>query len=81
MKNTRKIIAVILALLLAFSAVGSSFALSDEVKAQEIQTAVDGADAEKENSLAAVFEQLIAKIKRVILIIVGNISIILDGKY
>ena len=81
MKNTRKIVAVILAFLLAFSAVGSSFALSDEVKAQEIQTAVDGADAEKENSLAAVFEQLIAKIKRVILIIVGNISIILDGNY
>ncbi len=82
MKKINKLICVILAVIMAFSCFGAcSGALALEVKEDAAVFVSDGGDEETAGNLAAFFEGLFAKIKRAVLIIVGNISIIIDGNY
>ncbi len=83
MKNMKKLIGILLALLLVFSSVGVySAASSAERTADTTVYALSEDETESEASgLTAFFEELIAKIKKAVLILVGKISIMLDGKY
>lgn len=84
MKTLKKLTGIILAVLLLFSSLGgavSSVAAESQAPvAEEVQVqTLSGED--EDNSIVAVLEGIIAKIKKVILILVGNISIFLDGNY
>ena len=81
MKRMKKLISIVLAIFMIFSAMGvcqAAFAAdSDE------PSVVSQADAQEESSggLAAFFETIFAKIKKALLIFVGKISILIDGNY
>ena len=77
----KKLISVVMALFMIFSSFGvcvGTFAADENAP-----TVISEADTQQEtsNGLAAFFEELFAKIKKVILIFVGNISILIDGRY
>ncbi len=80
MKSIKKIIGIILSLILVFSSVGvasASFAGVETDKA-EVVAQIEGGESK---DLAEIFDGLFKKIKKAVLIIVGNISILFDRDY
>ena len=82
MKKMQKLIGIILALLVVFSGMGVCGAVAAAEPAQELSVMVESDEDEAAaNGLISFFQELIAKIKKALLILVGKISILLDGNY
>lgn len=81
MKKMSKLICLILAVIMAFSSFGACSGVFALEANEDTTSAVDEVNEEESGNLVAFLEELFAKIKKVVLILVGNISIVLDGNY